>query len=57
VDDKVVRNSDAGTGDARLFFALHHDPAVVIAQVHVPADTNGPPRSLRSSIENKPLGP
>jgi len=40
MDGKVVRNSDAGSGDVRLFSALHHDQAVVIAQVQVPSDTN-----------------
>lgn len=40
MDGKVVRNSDAGAGDVRLFSALHHDQAVVIAQVKVPPDTN-----------------
>jgi hypothetical protein len=40
MDGKVVRNSDAGDGDVRLFSALHHDQAVVIAQVQVPPDTN-----------------
>jgi predicted transposase YbfD/YdcC len=40
MDGKVVRNSDAGDGDVRLFSALHHDQAVVIAQVQVPSHTN-----------------
>jgi predicted transposase YbfD/YdcC len=40
IDGKVVRGSGGGYGDVRLFSAMRHDTAVVIAQLTVPAGTN-----------------
>jgi predicted transposase YbfD/YdcC len=40
IDGKVVRGSGGGYGDVRLFSAMRHDTAVVIAQLTVPNGTN-----------------
>ncbi len=40
IDGKVVRGSGGGYGDVRLFSAMRHDAAVVIAQLTVPDGTN-----------------
>jgi hypothetical protein len=40
LDGKTVRHSDGGRGDVKLFSAMRHDQAIVIAQLRVPATTN-----------------
>lgn len=40
LDGKTVRKSDGGRGDVKLFCAMLHEEAIVIAQIRVPEDTN-----------------